>query len=335
MASFRMVLQSADGVVLTATPHKNLGRSYNDGVSTTSSMGNNPQKDFAETVPALSTLTHSAAFVRLLAEVLQPNDGDNVHFARQLADQVLNADLAAKRPALSMGPEDIPLQERITRSLGCYLAEALTPTEQVTFFLSCHLADQVIPEGGLVKESVLFRALSENSPLAEIGARAVLGVRNEIVPLDSELSKSEAFIRVLAQIVGLSDGDTERLTYHFQDTVATSDQGGKNAVLLRSLTEIFSLAEGANDIHIGRPLQENPELSEEILRAAVKLLADDQLPTSDSIAKVLTLVRAWDEVMPTADRLRIGGVWDDTATKIMVLLLKAVLNTQIKKVETP
>ena len=332
MATFRMVLGNTDNINLTATPSKALGRSYSDSVNTTSSMGNRPKKSLAEAVAALSVLARNVVAVRALTEALEVADGDTEHFVRKLAEQISGLDVATKGPSLAMDIESVPLQESSTRLIGVVLAETLTPTEQVVFCLSCHLADQgVLADEATTRLSL--SALTESLPLADIAARAVLKAQNEAIALNDALSRVAAFIRALAQTVGLSDGDAEHFAHIFEDAVQASDVVGRSH-LRGALAEMLSLTETKN-IASSRALQDNPALTEEIFRAAAKLFVDDYLPLSDGLARVLTILKAWDEVLSTGDRLRIGGVWSDPTTKIMALILKAALNTQIEKVETP
>ena len=333
MATFRMVLQSAESVDLVTAALKGLAQSYSDGVNTSSLIGNRPQKTLQEGVATLSAIFQNVVMVRILTEILAVADGDNEHFVRELAEVVSNADFATKGPSVTMDTEAVSLQEGINQSLAVSLAETLTPFEQIVLFLSVRYVDQAGLVDGLVKGWNLFSTLSDNLSLADTAAQAVLKTHKETVGVDESLHRLVTLVRVLSQQIGVSDGDAENIARRFQDGIQTTASTEWDAAFQRAFADILSLVDDKST-GIGKAIQENPELAEEIFKAAAKLVAEDYLPLTDGFEKVVAILKSWDEAVATGDRLRIGGVWADPTTKLFALILKAALRTQIGKVET-
>ena len=329
MATFRMELGENETLSLAATPLKSLGRDWSEAIATASSMGGHPKKQEQEEVALSSDLARSIAAIRALAEVAGIFDGDVEAFSRALNEGVTAAGAAVKNLERKAQQEGVSLEDQL---LPFLLAKAVTETfpldEQIVFALSFYYAEQ---EGITDSFSqALLRSLSDVSPLTALVAKAALITQEENVDFIDSVSHTAAFIRALGQAIGLSDGDVEHYSHVFAEGIQADEDISVQITFVIVASEMLATA-AALGLAPQKALQENPVLIEETLLAVGKMLEEGVL-AADTITRELTLVRALAEIAAVNDRLRIGGVWPSTTVKLMVLILKAVLSTQIEEV---
>ena len=282
------------------------------------------EKPLSETVSIADALHRQTAFIRVLAQTLALDDGSLSAASISFREALALGDVRGSAVAIHALAEGIALSDvlALEPSKGfdesLLLAEALLRSIDIIRGETLALSD--------AKNVILVRVLRETFPLVDVILKAIeRAPHSETLALAGSAGLEEAFLCSLAETLGLSDEILRPLEKVFAEAVSL--QADRAAALTRDLADVLSVSGSASKL-IRKTGEENLALAGAIIRA-FELVKLQQLGLVDApIETNRVFIRLFGEILRMADRLRLGGVWDDPNVRIITAILGASMKVE-------